>query len=99
MDTINNRATRFSQPISFKDVTLYCVSCGEAFNFSPGEQIAYADRGWSEPRHCPIHRGHKHRQMHRQPHRQEQPYRPTNLDDVLARARREIARYRETEQC
>jgi len=91
MATINNRATSFSQPISFKDVTLYCVSCGEAFNFSPGEQIAYANRGWVEPRHCPacLHLKHKQRR------KQEQPYRPNNLDDVLDRARREMARYRE----
>ena len=79
----------FSHAISFKDVTLYCVVCGEAFTFTPSQQIEYADRGWPEPRHCPAHRGHKHRQEHRQ----EQPYRPTNLDDVLAKARQAIAKY------
>lgn len=74
------------QPISFKDVTLYCVVCGETFTFMPSQQIEYADRGWSEPRRCPACKGHRHRQ--------EEPYRPQNLDDVLDKARREIARYR-----
>lgn len=83
----------FSQPISFKDVTLDCVSCGADFVFTPSEQIAYANRGWSEPRHCEACRGKKHRQNHRQNHRQEQPYRATELDEVLARARQVIARY------
>ena len=73
-------------PISFKDVSLYCVVCGHAFIFTPGQQIAYADRGWPEPRRCPACRGHKQRR--------EQPYRPANLDDVLNKARQEIARYR-----
>ena len=81
-----------TKPISFKDVTLDCLDCGEPFVFTPSQQIAYADKGWVEPRYCPNCRGHKHKQMHRQ----EQPYRPTNLDDVLDRARREIARYRES---
>jgi hypothetical protein len=37
-------------------------------------------------------RGHKHRQKHRQ----EQPYRATELDAVLDRARQVIARYGDT---
>ena len=88
MEIKSNRVMQFSEPISFRDVTLYCVACGEAFTFSPSQQIAYADKGWPEPRRCPIHRGHKHRQ--------KQPYRPQNLDDVLDKARREIERYRDS---
>ena len=73
---------RLRRPINFEDVTLYCVVCGEAFTFTPSQQITYADRGWPEPRRCPACRGRKHRQ--------EEPYRPTNLDDVMAKARQEI---------
>lgn len=88
--------TKRQRPINFKDVTLDCVSCGEPFIFTPSQQIEYADRGWSEPRHCEACRGKKHRQMHKQMPMQEQPYRATNLDEVLARARQVIARYKES---
>lgn len=93
-------ATKRHRPINFEDVTLDCLDCGEPFVFGAGERITFADRGWSEPRYCPLHRGkkhrHKHRQLPKQMPKQEQPYRPTNLDDVLARARQVIARYRES---
>lgn len=91
-------ATKNHRPISFKDVTLYCVSCGESFVFGPRQQITFADRGWLEPRYCPNCRGKKHRQKHRQVHKQvpmqEQPSRLAGLDEVLNKARELIARYR-----
>ena len=80
--------------INFEDVVLHCLDCGEPFVFGAGEQIAYAERGWCEPRYCPVHKGKKHRQKHKQMPMQEQPNQSSNLDDVLAKAKQMIARYR-----
>lgn len=68
---------KFSQPISFRDVTLYCVVCGKSFTFTPSQQITYADRGWPEPRRCPSCRKARHK---------HNP--PTNYDEIIAQAKR-----------
>jgi CxxC-x17-CxxC domain-containing protein len=35
------------------DKTITCRDCGEAFNFTAGEQAFYQERGYSEPQRCP----------------------------------------------
>ncbi|MGI9254810.1 MAG: CxxC-x17-CxxC domain-containing protein [Thermomicrobiales bacterium] len=35
------------------DRTLTCRDCGQAFNFTAGEQAFYQERGFSEPQRCP----------------------------------------------
>jgi hypothetical protein len=81
------------RPLTFEDLTLYCVGCGEPFTFTAGQRIDYADKGWSEPRRCPACRELKHRQGHKQGQLWEQ----TDLkavDDVLNKARQTIEKYR-----
>jgi len=68
--------------IDFLDIRLACIVCGAGFIFSAGQQV----QGVPEPRRCPACRGK---------HRQERRYQPAGLDDVLARARQEMARYRD----
>jgi hypothetical protein len=81
----------FGQPISFRDVTLFCVSCGEPFTFTPSQQIEYADRGWGEPRRCPECRQRRHKTT------KLSPRQPEDIDPILARAQKEIERWRQAE--
>ena len=74
--------------IDFKDETIICCNCGEAFTWSYGEQLYYRDRKLSPPRRCPSCR--EARRKRADPMRTQQ----TDIDDTFARAQEEINRWR-----
>jgi len=73
--------------IDFKDESLICCDCGEAFTWSYGEQLYYRDRSLSPPRRCPKCREQRRK---RTTHVQNQH---TDIDDTFARAREEIKKW------
>jgi len=74
--------------IDFKDETIICCDCGEAFTWSYGEQLYFRDRKLSPPRRCPRDREARRK---RTTHTQNQH---TDMDDTFARAKEEIERWR-----
>jgi hypothetical protein len=80
---------KLNQPISFRDVTLYCVVCGDAFTFTPSQQIEYADRGWPEPRRCPKCRHQRRKGIGLDPKQY------TDIDETLKRAQAEIRKWQQ----
>lgn len=73
--------------IEFKDETIICCDCGEAFTWSYGEQLYYRDRGLSPVKRCPNCRAIRRKRTN--PTQKQH----TDIDDTLERARQEIERW------
>lgn len=81
-------APQTNRGIDFKDETIICCDCGEAFSWSYGEQLYYRDRSLSPPHRCPQCREQRRKRIN--PVSKQHG----DTDDTCVRAQAEIEKWR-----